>query len=153
MIRILIALACAGCDRRATITSCDQDLTGEYASEATGEQVPLGRAAAEQHWMVVDHGARLEVFPLFADVPGGDLEIAPRTIELARTQDGTLRGDTRRRYMKGSASCVAKVPARIARCASDTLEIVHAETAPPLGFAPCQFGRTEPARVERWNRH
>ena len=146
MIRIaVISRACAGCDRRVPITSCEQDLTGEYASE----QVPSGRDAAGQRWMVVDQGTHLEVFPLFADVPG-DLETAPRMIELRRTDDGTLRGDTKRRYMKGSASCVTKVPARIARCSADMIEIVHAETAPPLSFSPCVFGRAEPARVERW---
>ncbi len=138
MIRFaVIALACAGCDRRATIESCEQDLTGEY--EADG-----------RHWMVIDQGARLEVFPLFADVPPAEIEVAPRMIEFRRSPDGTLRGDTKRRYMKGSASCVTKLPARIARCAANTLEVVHAETTSPLAFSPCQFGQADPARVERW---
>lgn len=135
---LAIALAVAGCDRRPPITSCDQDLTGEYA-------------AGEQRWMVTDRGGQLDVFPLFPDVPASVLEVAPRSIELARI-GGTLRGHTRRRYMKGATSCIAKLPATIARCADDTLEVVHAETAPPLAFEPCQWGRTEPARVDHWQR-
>lgn len=131
-----------GCDRRAPIESCAHNLTGEYASERGS-------------WMVTDQGQRLEIYPLFPDVPaatGEVTEVAPRVIELGRSTDGALHGEAKRRYMKGSASCLAKVPVRIARCAGDALEVVHGETAPPLAFAPCQWGRTEPARVERWTR-
>ena len=46
-----------------------------------------------------------------------------------------------------------QLPVRVARCADDTLEVVHADPPPPLSFAPCQFGRAEPARVERWRRY
>ncbi len=99
----------------------------------------------------MDHGEQLEIYPAFPDVPASNLEVAPRTIELWR-EDGVLRGNTHRRYMQGSSSCTAKVPATIARCADNTLEIVHAETVPPLSFTPCSWGRTEPARVERWTR-
>lgn len=139
----LVAVAVlAGCDRRAPIETCDHQLTGEYAGEHGA-------------WMILDQGQRLEAYPLFPDVPaarGEATEVAPRMIELARSAEGGLEGDARRRYMKGATSCLAKVPVRIARCANDTLEVVHGDTAPPLGFAPCAWGRTEPARVERWTR-
>ena len=135
----LVALATlAACEGRATIRSCDQDLGGEYT-------------AGDRRWMVIDHGEQLEIYPAFPDVPASSLEVAPRTLELWR-EGGVLRGATHRRYMQGAASCTAKLPATIARCADNTLEIVHAETAPPLGFAPCTWGRTDPARVERWTR-
>jgi hypothetical protein len=140
VIRLVAAIAVfTGCDRRAPIDSCAADLTGEYDSAA-------GR------WSITDRGHRLEVFPLFPDVPASELEVAPRVIELARTKDGTIRGEVRRRYMQAATSCVAKLPVRIARCADNALEVVHGDTAPPLGFAPCQWGRSEPARVERWTR-
>lgn len=136
--RVLLALALAGCDGRSAITSCEQDLGGEYA-------------AGDRRWMILDHGELVEIYPVFPDVPASNLEVAPRMLELWR-EHGALRGNTHRRYMQGAASCIARVPATIARCADNTLEIVHAETAPPLGFAPCTWGRTEPAGVERWTR-
>lgn len=135
---LLVALAVLTACEGTTITSCDQDLGGEYA-------------AGDRRWMVLDHGEQLEIYPAFPDVPVSSLEIAPRTIELWR-EGGVLRGATHRRYMQGAASCTARVPATIARCADNTLEIVHAETAPPLGFTPCTWGRADPARVERWTR-
>ncbi len=137
--RLLLAVAAlTACEGRATITSCDQDLGGEYA-------------VGDRRWIVMDHGEQLEIYPAFPDVPASNLEVAPRTLELWR-EDGMLRGKTHRRYMQGAASCTAKVSATIARCANNTLEIVHAETSPPLSFAPCTWGRTEPAQVERWMR-
>jgi hypothetical protein len=137
--RELLLLALIGCDRRAPIATCDQDLSGEYV-------------AGDRTWMIVDRGEQLDIYPLFRDVPSSSspLEVAPRTIELFR--EGVPRGHTQRRYMQGANICIAKVPATIARCADDVLEVVHAETAPPLGFTPCQWGRTDPARVERWTR-
>lgn len=139
MTRALIALAvAAGCERRAPIESCAQDLEGVYQ-------------VGDRTWMVLDRGTQLDVYPLFRDLPASPLEVAPRSLELAR-EGGAIRGVTRRRYMRGADSCVAKLPATIARCAGDTLEVVHAETAPPLELAPCRWGTTEPARVERWRR-
>ncbi|MBA2541927.1 MAG: hypothetical protein H0V17_19940 [Deltaproteobacteria bacterium] len=138
LLAVIAVAGFGGCQRRAPVTSCASDLSGEYESSA-------GR------WMLIDHGPRVEAYPLFTDVPAaGDLEVAPRMIEWRRTADGSLRGETRRRYMKTSASCLARVPARITSCASDTLDIVLGDTAAPLSFTPCQFGRVEPAHVERW---
>jgi hypothetical protein len=143
MLRALAMIAVlSGCDRRAVITSCAVDLSGEYEGDG-------------RRWMLIDHGPRVEAFPLFVDVPvAGELEVevAPRVIEWRRSSSGALRGDARRRYMKASTSCIAKVPSKITACAADTLEVVHGDTAAPLSFEPCQFGRVEPARVERWTR-
>ncbi len=128
------------CDHRAPIASCDQDLSGEYTE-------------GDRRWTILDRGRDLAAFPGFADTPSAaGLEVAPRVLELHRAANG-LRGDVKRRYMKGAQSCWSKVPVTVARCAGDTLEVVHADPPPPLSFAPCQFGRAEPARVERWRRY
>lgn len=137
----LAAILAGGC-ARDSIESCAQNLSGEY----TGERGV---------WVITETQDRLEIYPVFPDrgIPAdGTLEIAPRVITLDRTADGTLRGEAKRRYMKASASCLAKVAVRITRCANDTLDVVMADTAPPLSFAPCQWGRVEPARVELWKR-
>ena len=135
----LALLACVlACDRRTPFQTCTQDLSGEYAVGA-------------EHWMILDRGAALEAYPLFPDVPASELEVAPRMIELTRERDG-VRGSVKRRYMKLAAMCIAKAPITVASCANDTLEIVRADPAPPLGFAPCQWSRPEPSRHERWTR-
>lgn len=137
--KLVLAIACvAACDRKPPIRSCADDLTGEYAN-------------GDQHWMVLDRGASLEVYPLFPDVPAGDLEIAPRMMELDR-MGAQVAGQVRRRYMKGSAACIAKAPAHVTACANDALELVVADTAPPLAFSPCTWPRPEPSRRERWIR-
>jgi hypothetical protein len=136
---IVAAVLCA-CDRRAAITSCDDDLRGRWRTE-TG-----------QTWMILDGGDALEIYPLFPDVPGdaSDLEVAPRVIDLRRTPAG-ISGELHRRYLRRAAICDAKVPARITAC-GDALDLVFADPAPPVGFAPCAWGRTNPSRRERWHR-
>lgn len=133
----IILFGLIACDR-PRITSCDQDLGGEYA-------------AGDRRWMVLDHGDSLEVYPVFPDAAASTLEVAPRWIELWR-EAGQLQGQTNRRYMSGAAMCTAHVPVTVARCTDNTLELVLAEPVPPLTFTPCTWGRTEPARVERWIR-
>jgi hypothetical protein len=138
--RVALALACvAACDRRAPIASCADDLTGDYAR-------------GDRHWMILDRGATLEAYPLFPDVPAADdLEVAPRIVELGRSH-GQLAGEVRRRYMKGSVACTAKVPARITSCTNDALELELADPSPPLAFAPCRWPPAEPSRPETWLR-
>lgn len=138
-LKLTLLLELIACDR-PRITSCDQDLGGEYS-------------AGDRRWVVIDHGESLEVYPVSPDVVPStiELEIAPKWIELWR-EDGRLQGQANRRYMKAAAICTAHVPVTVARCADNTLDVVHAEPAPPLSFAPCAWGRTEPARVERWVR-
>jgi hypothetical protein len=74
-VKYAAVLAIAAC-RRDPIASCDDDLRGVYL-------------AASERWMVLDHGATLEAYPLFPDVPGGAtgdavLEVAPRVIDFER---------------------------------------------------------------------
>jgi hypothetical protein len=133
----LIACLCA-CGRRAPITSCDQDLSGEYEGES-------------RRWMIVDRGDSLDGFALFPDVPASELEVAPRAIEWNR--DGThLRGHVTRRYMQGATICVTDAPATIASCNNDMLEVVLGDPPSPLRFSPCQQSRADPTRRERWIR-
>jgi hypothetical protein len=155
------ALAIAACSRRAPIASCDANLRGVYAA-------PTGR------WMLLDDGEALDAYPLFPDADGpADLEIAPRRIVLtrppadraatpeqlppgaapARAATGTtLAGTLRRRYMHRAEICDAEVPVHVTRCAGDTLELVLADPAPPIGFSPCRWPGPGPSRIERWQR-
>ena len=164
---LAVLLASVACNCREPIASCDDDLRGVYA-------------AGDERWMVLDRGGTLEAYPLFSDgmppdpagalaaasAPGGgpptnagggpaDLVVAPRMIELRRAlpaQGATLAGTLRRRYMRGSARCEARVPVHLTRCAGDTLELVLADPAPPLAFSPCTWSRPGPSRVARWRR-
>jgi hypothetical protein len=100
--------------------------------------------------MVLDRGSAIEAYPLFVDVPSvSGLEIAPRVIDLEREGDA-LVGHVRRRYMRGMASCTAKLPVRITACAGDALDVLLADPVPPLAFEPCRFPRAEGNRRERW---
>lgn len=143
----LLAVAMSlGCGGRPSLTSCEQDLGGEYRVAGTTER-----------WLVVDRDTTLEVFPMFADVPAVEgYEVAPRAIDLERLAaaraSGDVAGHARRRYQRGRHACVAKVPVRITRCAEDTLDVLVADTTPPLAVEPCAFGRPEPSRRERWTR-
>jgi hypothetical protein len=114
-------------------------------------------AGADGRWMLIDDRATLEAYPLFPDVPAAPgLEVGPRVIDLRRSEDG-LTGHVRRRYMRGSAVCTAKVPVRVTSCGGDALQLVLADTAPPLTWPadaeqPCGWPRPAPSRVERWIR-
>ncbi|MDQ3370138.1 MAG: hypothetical protein M3680_32370, partial [Myxococcota bacterium] len=87
----LLALAAlalgTGCDRRAPITACSDELRGVYrvlpAAGATEDPADV------QRWMILDSGRALEAYPLFDDTPpaAAGLEIAPRVLDLARTSD------------------------------------------------------------------
>jgi hypothetical protein len=135
----LIALAVlAGCGGRAPIAGCDDDLQGLYT-------------AGGERWMILDRGTALEAYPMFPDLglAGGPGETGPRLIDLPRP---ALTGTLRRRYMQGAARCEAQVPARLTRCTGETLELVLADPAPPLTFAPCTWPRPAASRVARWVR-
>jgi hypothetical protein len=54
--------------------------------------------------------------------------------------------------MQRAQRCDARVPVHVTRCAGDSLELVLADPAPPLGFAPCAWPGPGPSRVERWRR-
>ena len=157
---VLAGWACAACDRRAPTASCDADLGGVYHD-------------GDRRWMVLDHRARLEIYPLFPDAEGeagAEVIAAPRKIELARSASGSAgaagatgsaestnlgdgpAGTLRRRYMQRAEICEAQVPVRVTRCAGDALELVLGDPAAPLGFAPCAWPGPGPSRVERWRR-
>ena len=114
---IVFLAACA--DRRAPITSCDDDLHGMWVTD---------RGA---RWTMLDNGATLEAYPAFDDATDSG---APRVIDLRR---GTkLQGEVKRRYMAGSAVCEATAPIRIAKCKADGLQVVVAYPAAPLALTP-----------------
>jgi len=130
-----LAVLLCSCDRRAAVTSCDDDIHGVWVTESGAK------------WSLLDHGPTLEAFPLFDDAVA---EGAPRVIDLQRTDK--LAGDVKRRFMRGPAECVAAAPMRIAKCKDDTLQIVVADPQPPLSFAPCSWGKPAESRVEHWRR-
>lgn len=136
---VLVAVLASACGGRAAIDSCDGDLGGRYANGA-------------ERWMILDHGASLEAFPLFDDTPEQrELEIGPRVIDLAR-KSGAVTGSVRRRYMRGAQVCVARATARITACAGDGLDIVLTDPASPLEWEPCTWPRLDSSRRERWIR-
>lgn len=138
-----VAATLTACDRRPPLASCADDLHGVWL------------APGETRWALVDHGSRLEAFPLFDDaVPDG----APRVSELARStapgasRDDGLAGEVTRRFMRDGDACKARAPIRITRCSGRELEVVVADPQPPLGYAPCWWGTAPDAHVERWRR-
>ena len=127
----LLALALLSACQREQVTSCNDDLHGVWVTE-------------NQRWMMLDNGATLEAYPLFDD------GIPPRVIDLRRGEHFT--GELKRRYMQGSAECVAKAPVRIAKCKADTLNIVIGDVSPPLAFTPCQWPKPNESQLEHWHR-
>lgn len=144
MIRFAVAalLAC-GCDRAPPLTSCTDDLRGIY--EVDGRR-----------WMILDHRRTLEAYPLFDDNADRDavsgLEVAPRVIDFERARADAITGTVRRRFLRGTLHCEGRAPARIVRCEGAKLEVVLADPAPPLAFAPCKWPPSPPTRRERWVR-
>lgn len=146
-------LAVVACGRPAPITSCDDDLRGVYA-------------AGDERWMMLDHGAALEAYPLFPDGSGpAEVIAAPRWLALDRTPAATPAsgaqvtgqpagpsGTLHRRYMQRDASCNAQVPVQITRCAGDMLELVHADLVAPVDFESCTWTPAAPSRTVRWRR-
>jgi len=78
-------------------------------------------------------------------------EVAPRVIDLERRGDA-LSGTQHRRYMRAADRCDDRVPVRVTACAGDTLDIVLADSVPPLSYAPCTWPSRAPSRRERWRR-
>jgi hypothetical protein len=136
-------LVASACSKRAPIDACTDDLTGAYRTDA-GER-----------WMILDSGATLEAYTLFDDTrptgaPAG-LELGPRLLDLKRMPP-LVEGEVRRRYVRTGDACIGRAPAHVVACTDDTLELVFADPSPPLGFAPCTGGPTQPSRRERWHR-
>jgi hypothetical protein len=61
-----------------------------------------------------------------------------------------------RRYMRRAERCDARTEVHVVRCAGDatgdTIELVLADPAPPLEFAPCTWPAPGASRVVRWHR-
>jgi hypothetical protein len=136
-----LLLAVAACHHAAHVETCSDDLGGAW----TGSD---GR-----RWMIIDEKATLEVFPIFTDTAGAPADViaAPRVIDLTRT--GTLvAGTLHRRYERRADACDAHVPVHVTACKDDQLELVVAEPAAPVTFAPCTWPAPSPAAVARWHR-
>jgi hypothetical protein len=129
---LLVAAALLGCDRRAAVSSCDDDLHGVWIADGGAR------------WSLIDHGKTLEAYPLFDD------GLPPRLIDLERRDK--LAGEVKRRYMQRGDECISKAPIRIAKCKDNTLQVVVADPQPPIGFAPCAWGQPAASRVEQWRR-
>jgi hypothetical protein len=137
---IALAIALGACGKRATVTACTDDLGGAWKSDSG------------QRWMIIDGGKTLEAYTLFDDTRPAltGVELGPRVIDFARTPQGA-DGDVKRRYVHAGDECVGRAPAHVVGCREDTLELVLADPAPPSAYAPCQWGRPEPSRRERWS--
>lgn len=139
---IVVAIT-AGCSQSSPpLASCADSLGGTWHSDA-GD------------WMILDHGATLEGYPLFDDSrePAGDpaIVVAPRAIDLRREDE--VGGEMSRRYVRGGDACIAKVPVHVLSCSGSTLEVVLADTSPPTQFTPCtESARKNPSRREKWHR-
>ncbi|HSS02702.1 MAG TPA: hypothetical protein VLM79_36825 [Kofleriaceae bacterium] len=161
--------ACAACDRRPPIASCDDDLRGVYV-------------AGNERWMLLDNGPTLEAYPLFSDGSiTSDFVVAPRVIDLERgtrpgdprpgdsppggspaddapsgnlkpLMTGMVRGTLHQRFMRRAERCDAHVPVVVTRCAGDRLELVLGDPSPPIAFAPCAWAQPGPSRIVRWQR-
>lgn len=132
---VVAGVVLGGCDRRAAIASCRDNLHGVWVT-------PDGA-----RWMLLDNGGTLEGYPLFDDsVPSG----APRVIDLARGDQTS--GSIKRRFMQRALTCDARAPFSITACSNDELQIVRGDVSPPLGFGPCTWGAQLPSRVETWRR-
>jgi hypothetical protein len=138
----LLAAMCAGCDRRAPLASCADGLHGVYVTPAGAR------------WMVLDHGATLEGYPMFDDAlaaPVGDG--APRVIDLRRApHGGELAGEIKRRFAHGPARCEARAPVYVTACRGDVLEVELADPPVPATLAPCTLPPPDASRAERWRR-
>jgi hypothetical protein len=137
----VVLAALAACRDRAPISSCSDDLTGIYVIDGKRWDLTAGAPGSYEAFPQFDDGA---VLP-------GAIVAAPRVIDLARTPTG-VSGHVRRRYMRGSDRCDTRSPARITACSNDELQLVITDPVPPLGYAPCSFGRADSSRVERWRR-
>lgn len=140
---IVAAIVSAACGKRATVTTCTDNLSGAWQGEAG------------HRWMMIDNGSALEAYTLFDDThpqgaPAG-IEIGPRVIDLKRAAQGA-EGDVKRRYMHAGDECLGRAAAHLVSCREDTLELVLADPAAPAAYAPCQWGRPEPSRRERWSK-
>lgn len=140
-------LGVAACAAPAGPPSCGDDLHGVWV------------APAGARWMLLDnrpHPATLEAYPLFPDAadvvaPPG-VVVAPRVIDLRAGSGVGLAGDVLRRYTRGGDACEMRAPIHVTACTAAGLEVVLADPAAPVGFAPCARAPGAPSRREIWKR-
>ena len=147
MIRICALALVAACSSRPRVATCDDDLTGTWRGEAGT-------------WMILDDHTTLEAYPVFDDMPDhatavihapARAVVAPRLIDLRRLPHG-LVGEVHRRYMQGAVACESKAQIHVLACSDAALEIVLADPAPPVTFAPCAWAGPPPSHRELWTR-
>lgn len=136
--RALIALALvAGCDRAPTVRGCDDDLAGVWRSDGGA-------------WQLLDHRARLELYPLHAELPTALPErvvAAPLAIDLTRSRDAAPTGTVTRRYERGAQFCRRTAPATLRGCADDRLTLELALPPPPDDWTACTGASGAPTVV------
>ncbi|HEV7558046.1 MAG TPA: hypothetical protein VGO00_21410 [Kofleriaceae bacterium] len=132
---VALVVALCAC-RRDPVASCADELQGIWDG-------------SDRSWSILDDGTRIEIDPLFADAPDN---AAPRVMDLERSGDG-LSGTEHQLYSRRADHCDAKLPVRITSCRDNRIEIVLTEPAPPIAWSPCEWPRSAPSRVERWQRH
>jgi hypothetical protein len=142
----LAALA-AGCSRRE-VESCRDPLNGSWRADP---DVPVASAA---HWAIVDHGVRLDIYPLFDDtrIAGAqpDVVVSPRSLALIRSHN-SLIGHVERWIMRGGRRCQQRAPARISGCRGRAPDIELPEFGLPSDLALCLTSPVTPHR-QRWHR-
>jgi len=128
-----------GCSAHPRVTSCTDDLTGVWVDGSGGR------------WMLLDHGATLEGYPMFDDAAGShDVIGAPRVVDLHRTPTG-LDGQVKRRYQHRADTCDARAAVHVTACGDD-LDLTIVEPAAPLELGPCRWPDPAVLRAERWHR-
>ena len=139
MTRLCALALVAACSSRPHVTSCDDDLSGTWRGEAGT-------------WMILDDHTTLEAYPLFDDVPPPTTAvIAPRLADLRRLPGGLL-GEVHRRYMQGATACEAKAQIQVRSCTDRALEVVLADPAAPISYAPCAWAGAPAVHREVWAR-
>lgn len=160
----------SACDRSSgPVTSCQDSLSGIWIRErgpgARRELEDTG-PEADERWAILDHGPRLEIYPLFDDTAAHAAEDAkqllvrsPRSLELLRSHSSLL-GHVERWAMRRGTKCLLRGSARLSGCRSDergaVLDAQLVELPMPFSdeeLAACWPGpRVLPRQSQRWRR-
>jgi hypothetical protein len=153
---LLGAAACAP-DRRP-VERCSDPLDGVWRAD---ERAPSGEP---YRFHILDRGAAIEIYPIFDDAvpPDGSAKLsgiiyAPAVIDLQRNGQ-LLHGTESRRLVRGTQTCVRKLPAVIAAgaCSGDRLTLGIALAAPDpdggIDWTTCAHRPTGKRRVLKLTR-
>lgn len=160
----------SACDRGGgPVTSCQDSLTGTWVRERGSSERPRPEAVGPElpeRWAILDHGPRLEIYPLFDDTAAYAAEDAkqllvrsPRSLELLRSHSALL-GHVERWVMRRGTKCLLRGSARLSGCRSDdrgaVLDAQLVELPMPFSdedLAACWPGpRVLPRQAQRWRR-